>query len=271
VSVLLAKDLEFSFGGGDPMPRSWFAMPAWREPAWLDEPPAARRGTLERHELSSGKLPAKLPVSVYLPAGYAAGTARYPVVFVHAGAPNAHERGHWPTALDNLIGSTVEPLIVVFIAPVGLPMPQYVEYFAQELVPWVDSTYRTKAEPAQRANVGMANSGVAAFFCTFSQPGLVGKLGTQSAWLFEWAWNDLATLVKPAQQAPLDLYLDWGTWDMHNPVENWHVGEINAKVADFLRERGYRPAGGEVHDVSGWASWSLRTGALLQSLFPAGG
>ena len=42
----------------------------------------------------------------------------------------------------------------------------------------------------------------------------------------------------------------------------------NTRFAAYLRERGYRPAGGEAPEGSGWASWRNRTDVLFGTLFP---
>jgi hypothetical protein len=44
---------------------------------------------------------------------------------------------------------------------------------------------------------------------------------------------------------------------------------MNRRFDAFLRERGYRPAGGEVADGFGWPSWRTRTDRLFETLFPA--
>jgi hypothetical protein len=42
----------------------------------------------------------------------------------------------------------------------------------------------------------------------------------------------------------------------------------NVRFAAFLRERGYRPAGGEAPDGGSWAGWRNRTDRLFEALFP---
>ena len=66
-------------------------------------------------------------------------------------------------------------------------------------------------------------------------PGLVGKLATQSAWLLEFAWGPLEPLIKTQSEQPLDLYLDWGKYDLRNRHEAWDLGEANQRVTEFLR------------------------------------
>jgi outer membrane protein assembly factor BamB/enterochelin esterase-like enzyme len=264
-TTLLGADMEFSFSGEDGE-MSWFAMPGWKAPKYLERTDA--RGRLVDHEADSELLTETLPFQVYLPPGYDDGGKRYPVAYVHGGAPAAVTVGAWATTLDHLIGKSVEPLIVVFTGKAAAGMPQYATYFTDELVPWIDSRYRTRTEAEHRASIGQARAGIPAFFGTFTTPGVIGKLGTQSAWLFEYAWVPLQDMVKSADEQPLTIYMDWGRWDLSNHRENWNVGTINADVVATLRERGYDPAGGEAHDTTDWSSWRNRTGAMLEALFP---
>jgi hypothetical protein len=74
--------------------------------------------------------------------------------------------------------------------------------------------------------------------------------------------------VPAAAQAPLRIYLDWGQFDRRATREAWDMGATNARFAAFLRERGYRPAGGEVPEGAGWAGWRNRTDRVFGTLFP---
>jgi hypothetical protein len=62
--------------------------------------------------------------------------------------------------------------------------------------------------------------------------------------------------------------MDWGKYDLRSPDERWHMGDQNRSLVAMLKERGYTPSGGEVHDGAGWSSWSNRTDTLLEALFP---
>jgi hypothetical protein len=42
----------------------------------------------------------------------------------------------------------------------------------------------------------------------------------------------------------------------------------NREFNTYLRSKGYYPAGGEVHDGTGWSSWRNRTDKWLAALFP---
>ena len=113
-STMWGPDMEPQIRGEEKQ-SSWLAMPRWTRPSHLDPlPDGAPRGRVETHELRSDILGLTHSVAVYLPAGYDTSADQYPTIYLHAGS-DALRRGEWPNSLDNLIGRTVEPLIVVFI------------------------------------------------------------------------------------------------------------------------------------------------------------
>jgi outer membrane protein assembly factor BamB/enterochelin esterase-like enzyme len=299
-TTIIGKDMEMSFSG-EAMEMSWFAMPGWTPPAHLDEPDPAHRGRIENQELTSNILkekrrpgtagdeaaqddaakgadsaaavyedvPVKHTIDVYLPEGYDAGTQRYPVAYIFGGE-EALEQGKLPTMLDNLCGRRVRPLIAVFIhrQPGFFGDPsEYMRMFSEELVPFVDSRYRTIAEPGARACVGMGFGGYSAFMAAFSGT-TVGNYGGQGSFVMDSMEGPLAAMVKGPAEQPMRIYLDWGKYDLRNPHENWDLGASNRRLAAMLTSKGYSVAGGEAHDGCDWSSWRNRTDDLFEALFP---
>jgi hypothetical protein len=81
--------------------------------------------------------------------------------------------------------------------------------------------------------------------------------------------GQIAGLVeKDADERPLLLYLDWGTYHMRSPHEAWDRSEDMRALWAALREKGYRPAGGEAPEGYGWPIWARRTEQMLTALFP---
>ena len=74
-----------------------------------------------------------------------------------------------------------------------------------------------------------------------------------------------------ADKNPMQIYMDWGKYDMRDPRENWDIGDSNSRFADKLRGLGYTIAGGETNDGCGWSSWRNCTDKIFETLFPAGG
>jgi hypothetical protein len=100
---------------------------------------------------------------------------------------------------------------------------------------------------------------------------LVGRVGIQSAFVYSPGLGELEAVLGAIEGRNLKIYLDWATYDLRNPYENWDIGAANRRIADALRSRGLPISGGEVADGLGWANWRQRTDDLLEALFPVAG
>jgi len=269
--------------GQFPKEQSSLAMPAWQAPDHLGEAEASRRGRLEEHVLESTSHPGtKIALKVYVPAGYDAGEERLPVALVLDGEA-ALGLGLMARSLDNLIPHRVAPLLAVFLAwpQWGVRPPSgddeeeaLAQLLANDVVRFIDGRYRTDARPEQRAVIGASSAGHRAASVVFRRPSVFGLLGLQSVRMTETNYlgvsYDLLRKVAPvATEAPLRIYLDWGRYDRRATMEAWDMGAMNERFAAFLRERGYKPAGGQVPEGSGWAGWRNRTDRVFGTLFPA--
>ena len=258
---------------------SWFAMPRWESPDHLREREGGAHGRMDtlRFRNAAGTIDRLL--DVYLPPGYDQNeSARYPVLYVHA-AGNALRLGQLDRSLDNLIGTRVRPVITVFLPSlvggrgyseyVGSRRDEYSRVFVEEVVPFVDSAYRTMPDRPHRANYGNIYGAFMAFYITFTHPDLFGNLAIQTMSWDQTAQAQDANLVLPASnQLPMRIYLDWGRYDMRSPMEGNDLGKETRSFADLLEARGYAYTGGMVNDGAGWASWKNRTDRVFEALFP---
>lgn len=267
-TAIYGKEMEMSFSGAL-LEMSWFAMPKWKAPDYRGTPMASQRGQLKSQELKSKLEGTEISLDVYLPAGYERSSRKHPVAYVHGGH-TALERGDWQKALDNLIGSRIEPIIAVFInyTPSVFRPNKYPEMFVEELVPFIDKNYRTIASYQGRASIGAGFTGAIAVACTFQKPHVIGKLGCQSPVMFGMSDEYLERELTPFEGKPLDVYIEWGKYDLRNPDEAWNMAEQAEKFSDLMRQKGQHLHGGEVHDGTGWSSWRNRTDLLLAALFP---
>lgn len=252
--------------------QSWVTMPRWRAPSYFEEVPENRRGRVERHELESPATGDRREIAVYLPDGYDEGETRYPLLMVHGGF-QALEAGEVPRALDGLLGSRVEPLIAIFVDRMGDgdegETPEaYARWLAEEVLPFVDGRYRTDADPARRAHVGMGFGGYSALTTAFLRPDLAHQVATQSTFLMTSMEDDLAAAIPAATETPLSVYLEWGTYDLRAPMEGWDIAEANRRLAALLGEKGFAPHTNEVSDGFGWGAWRNRYGQVFETLFP---
>lgn len=153
--------------------------------------------------------PAERRVPVYLPPGYEADQRRYPVVYLLTGftgrgtlmindatfEENIQER------LDRLIGSgTVQPLIAVmpdcFTRYGGSQYlnssatGRYEDHLIGEVVPFIDSRYRTLAEASYRAVAGKSSGGYGALVQGMRHPEVFGAVACHSGDMcFDYAYK----------------------------------------------------------------------------------
>lgn len=264
-------DMEYSMSG-DGASMSWLAMPDWREAAHL-APTQGARGRVEKHVLVSKHLGRQIPIRVYLPPG-ATEDERYPVVYVHGGGP-ALRRGAIPNSLDNLIGESVAPLIVVFIdepptrgRQVRLQLPFYERAFIEEILPFVDDHYATVASVVGRANIGHAFSAFYAFYFTLKYPQLFSKAGSQSAYMSDGLRSLLDPLLASLGDDPPMFYMDWGIYDLRSPNEPVDMVQKNREIFQTLRLHEIKVVGGEIAEGTGWEIWRNRTEDVFKTLFP---
>lgn len=268
VTLLVDEEMEMSFDE-KPTKMSWFAMPKWSEPAYLKtEANTAEGGRMDAHELDSAALGKKHKIEVYLPSGYDGSDRHYGVAYVFGGSA-ALKYGQWRETLDHLCGKKVEPVIAVFVnESTYKQQDKFGAMFGDELVPFMDKTYRTVATADGRAVIGAGFSGADAWFCALKHPKLVGKMGGQSLFLFDSFSPDIKGLLTSASDHPMTIYLDWGKYDFRNPHEAWDMSTVNRGLSEAAKAKGYQPIGGQVNDGSDWSSWKNRTDKLLAALFP---
>jgi enterochelin esterase family protein len=256
---------------------SSLAMPGWVEPAHLAEAPEGRRGRMETLDFASTLRPgAKASLHVYVPAGYDGGSGRHPVAYVLDG-DGARVQGLVPRSLDNLMPDRVAPALVVFPGRMdwGATRPDPVEamqaqvsILVKEIVPLIDSRYRTIAAPSARAVVGQAEDAVTAVVAAFGETAAFGALGVQAVFLLDVIEDVVRPMVRTATERPLRVYHDWGLYGLASTREARDLRAANRRFSELLRSKGHQPTGGEAKDGDGWASWRNRTDQLFTALFP---
>lgn len=124
-------------------------------PASAQDARAKPAPTTASFKLPSAALGRERSVHVYTPAGYAAGSARYPVLYVLDGGID-QIFPHVAALVDAMTASgEVRPLIVVGIASENREREfaqrqsaSFRTFVAAELKPWIDARYRTSGEDA---------------------------------------------------------------------------------------------------------------------------
>ena len=282
--------------GGDDTLR--IVVGAWRDQT---EAPAARvhtlTGEVRRHDAFPSAFVRARDVLVWLPPGYAAQpNRRYAVVYFHDGqnvfdgATSFIPGQEWRAdeAADRLIRSgRLEPFIMVAVANTPDRMADYTSvadpkhgggrsaayfrFLVEELLPFVNRTYRTLDDPARTAVVGSSLGGLAALDLGLAHPERFGLVGCVSpaAW---WADSAIVGSVRTAARRPLRIWVDIGTAEGTSPDAGPGVWmEHSRRLRDVLVARGWRE-GADLHyeEVEGArhneAAWAARIERILEFL-----
>ncbi len=150
-------------------------------------------GVVSRVEYWSGPLGVKRGAYVYTPPGYMNGSVRYPVLYlVHGAGDSADswtEVGHANQILDNLIAAgRTQPMIVVMPfghtptrpdAPLDrlLANSDFGDDLHQALIPYIDGTFRTRADAGHRAMAGLSMGGAHTIRFGLTRPDVFSRVG----------------------------------------------------------------------------------------------
>lgn len=161
--------------------------------------------------------PARRQLPVYLPPGYDSNnTRRYPSAYVLSGFTSRGQtllNDAWgdetlPQRLDRLIAEgRMQPMVVAMpdcLTRIGGSQyinsgatGRYEDYLIEELVPFVDTCFRTRAERNYRAVLGKSSGGYGAVIQAMRHPEVFGLAASHSGDMyFDWCYKpDFVTLA----------------------------------------------------------------------------
>ena len=251
-------------------------------------------GEFRKHtEFRSKFLPNARDVLVYLPPGYERDTQRrYPVLYLHDGQNLFDGATAYIPGQDWRVGQTagalireqaIEPVVVVGIyntgharvdeytpsrcprLKVGGKADLYGRLIVEELKPFVDSHYRTRA-----GDTGLGGSslgGLVTAYLGLRHPGVFGKLAVVSPSV----WWDGRRILKDVRslnsKTGARIWLDMGTEEGPRAVNDARLlrDALLAKGWNLDRDLHYHEAQGARHTELAWAQ---RVDPILRYLYP---
>ena len=160
--------------------------------------PKIAHGVVSTVEYWSTTLNAKRRAHVYTPPGYMKGATRYPVLYLVHGAGDSDDSwtsvGHANYILDNLIAAgKAKPMIIVM--PFGhtpdrpgtdmLTNTDFGNDLLKDVIPYVESNWRTIPGAANRAMAGLSMGGAHTLNFGITHPELFGYAGVFSMGLMD--------------------------------------------------------------------------------------
>jgi enterochelin esterase family protein len=211
-------------------------------------------------------------IKVYTPANYSM-LSKLPSVYVHDGN-DAIAFAKFTVILDNLIEEKkIQPVIAVFIPPIERSeeylfpkREQFINAVTNEIVPLIDSLYKTERSPKSRAVMGISNGGHISLSIAISRPDIFSKVAGQSSTISP-------MLIEAAQKnslPPLTMYLDCGVYDIDRIDPQYGRVIFLEKNRVFHRSLlaiKYPHIYKEFNDGHEWANWRERMPEILQLFF----
>ncbi|HEY4387213.1 MAG TPA: alpha/beta hydrolase-fold protein, partial [Ktedonobacteraceae bacterium] len=247
-------------------------LPNAPDQRWIEPQAGVARGTVRKEYIRSALLENERRVWVYTPPDYSAEHEPYHLLVIFDGwASTAFIPT--PVILDNLsVAGLLPPMVAVIpdspnrSCELSLHEP-FVDFLAQELLPWVYERYHVTHDPAHTILSGSSAGGLTAAFAALRKPELFGNVLSQSGafWMGrdeeegEWLARQYALSPKVPVRFYLEIGLQEGATDML--ASNRHMRNI-------LEAKGY-----ELHyaELNGGHTYLCWRGSLAQGLLALAG
>jgi enterochelin esterase family protein len=248
-------------------PNSELAMPDYIQPDEIQYIPQIPHGRIETFTFTSQNLQNSRKVAVYLPPLYDDNpTLHYPSLYVHDGG-EYRQLGRMPNVLDFLLNlGEIQPVIAIFVDPVDrndeyMFNNTFVEMIVDELIPHIDSTYRTLDLPEHRCTMGASLGGLVSVNISAHHPDRFGLCASQSGafWLND---SQMIRTLCSGPVRPVRFYLDWGTYEPS-------ILRSNEILKDSLLARGYSVTSFSFHEGHSWGNWRAHIDNILKTFFPS--
>ncbi len=240
-------------------------------------------------------------VIVFLPPGYDADSKkRYPVFYMHDGqnlfdgATSYIPGQEWRAdeiAQSLIAAGKIEPLIIVGIYNAGVERVNeytpaqdqkykaggkadlYGRFLVEELKPFIDKTYRTKADAKNTGLGGSSLGGLISLYLGLKYPTVFTRIAVVSPSVF-WADNQIVHYTEgQTRKPPLRIWLDIGTKEGRDVKEAQSTVDGARLLKRTLIRKGweegkdfkYFEAEGAEHNEKAWAA---RLDQILEFLFP---
>ena len=218
---------------------------------------------------------------VYTPAEYEKGKKKYPVLYLQHGMGEDEtgwsKQGHMQHIMDNAItsGKAVPMIVVMESGDIKAPFgggsnqqgrSQYGNSFypvlLNDLIPYIDSNFRTKADRENRAMAGLSWGGHQTFDVVLTNLDKFAWMGTFSGAIFgldvKTAYNGVFANADEFNKKIHYFYMNWGSDDFIKNGET--VQQLRALGVKVVAEE----SAGTAHE---WLTWRRGLNAFIPHLF----
>jgi enterochelin esterase-like enzyme len=259
--------------------RSIVELPDAAPQPWIVSRPGTPAGRIEKQTIRSAIQKLERNLFIYTPAGYKSDGPPNSLLVLFDGDDILSDDFQGQTTLDNLIAARkIPPTVVVMVDNVGdrrlvdlVANPEFADFMATELIPWVRAHYNVTRDPARTVVSGKSAGGIAAAYMGLRHPEVFGNVFSQSG-AFWWSpehnggvcasrcpedggrradpdgedsrtegnWMAKQFVISP--KLPVRFFLEAGTFEVDRERTGGDILEATRTLRDVLLAKGY-----EVH------------------------
>ena len=259
--------------------RSVVELPDAAPQPWIVSKPGTPAGRIEKQAIKSAIQKLERDLIIYTPAGYRSDGPPNALLVLFDGDDILSDDFQGQTTLDNLIAARkIPPTVVVMVDNVGdrrlvdlVANPEFADFMATELVPWVRAHYNVTRDPERTVVSGKSAGGLAAAYMGLRHPEVFGNVFSQSG-AFWWSpehsggvcaskcpedggrrsdpdsrdsrteENWVAKQFVTSPKLPVRFFLEAGTFEVDKQGTGGDILEATRTLRDVLLAKGY-----EVH------------------------
>lgn len=249
-------------------PNSELAMPEYIQPWEIKYNSDIEHGSVQVKNIFSTNTNYNYQVKIYLPPGYNPNEeTKYPSVYFQDGYEYV-DLAHAVNVIDNLIDSNkIQKVIGVFVKPNNRneeyafgKRNQYRLFFVNELVPFIDSLYKTIPQASQRVVIGDSYGGNISALISYNHPDVFANCGLHSA-AFQSNGYEAFNLIVNGEKKDINFVSVWGTYESLFP---------NMRTfRDSLLSKGYNLKWLELPEGHSWGLWRATIDVMLEYFLPS--
>ena len=246
-------------------------------PDWTQPDEQARPGELEQHAVESDAFGGTRDVQVYVPARYRK-RRRYPLLVVHDG-DDFLRFADLKTVLDNLIHRLeIAPMICALTTSPDRLVEyandeRHASFLVNELVPYMESHYAVREQPASRGLLGASFGAVASLSTAWRHPDVFHRLCLLSG---SFLFTDIGEHEGGPTFDPVVEFMNAFRADPGRPARQLYQScgvyepmiTFNRSMVPVFQSTGMRVRFVEARDGHNWQNWRDRLREALSWLFP---
>lgn len=259
--------------------RSVVELPDAAPQPWIVSKPGTPAGRIEKQTIKSAIQKLQRDLFIYTPAGYKSDGPPNALLVLFDGDDILSDDFQGQTTLDNLIAARkIPPTVVVMVDNIRhrrlvdlVANPEFADFMATELVPWVRAHYNVSRDPERTVISGESAGGLAAAYMGLRHPEVFRNVFSQSG-AFWWSpehsggvcaskcpedggrrpdpdsedsrteGNWIAKQFVTSPKLPVRFFLEAGTFEVDRERTGADILEATRTLRDVLLAKGY-----EVH------------------------